>query len=240
MSREEVSALRLRTSRRLRALTAGLLACAAVATAGLVAGATPAQAAPCATEGHAYLTQPGRVIFSGYNGDKRFGLPRITAAQGELFRIGGNGINPYPIYGRPNITWSATGPTGFIDFLPGVRNYRSIWAQDNCVVHEEGPFPVTAPPGTYRIYATYTSGNHPGVTVLDEVAEVQVIPRPTPPVPSPAPTPQPSSSGTAAASTAGSESMMSPGYSEPPPGGGGGGGDPDPDPCETCPLPIAE
>jgi hypothetical protein len=240
MSREEVSALRLRASRRLRAFTAGLLACAAVVTAGLVVGATPAQAAPCVTEGHAYLTQPGRVYFSGYNGDKSLGVPRITAVQGELFRIGGNGINPFPIYGRPNITWTATGPDGFIDFFPGVRHYSSIWAQDNCVVHEEGPFPVTAPPGLYQIFATYTSGNHPGVLRLDEVAVVQVIPRPIPPVPSPAPTPLPSSSEVAAASSAGSESRMSPGYSEPPPGGGGGGDPaPDPDPCGSCP-PIME
>jgi hypothetical protein len=116
--REEVSALRLRTSRRLRALTAGLLACAAVVAAGLVVGATPAQAATCATEGHAYLTQPGKVYFSGYNGDTRFGVPRITATQGELFRLGGNGINPYPINGRADITWSAIGPGGFIDSCP--------------------------------------------------------------------------------------------------------------------------
>jgi hypothetical protein len=73
--------LRLRTSR-LRTLTAGLLACAAALTAGLVVGATPAQAVLCATEGHAYLTQPGRVYFSGYNGNKSLGVPRITAASG--------------------------------------------------------------------------------------------------------------------------------------------------------------
>jgi len=217
--------LRLRTSRRLRALTAGLLAGAAVLTAGLVVGATPAQAATCATEGHAYLTQPGKVYFSGYNGDSRFGLPRITAAQGELFRLGGNGINPYPVNGRADIRWKAAGPGGFIDFFPGVPLYHTLWAHDNCVVHEEGPFPVTAPPGTYRIYAFYTSGNHPGAEVLDEVAEMQVIPGPIAPQPSPGPTPQ---------STGVADSMMSPGYSEPPPDGGGGG-DPDPNPCETCP-----
>lgn len=241
MSREEVSALRLRTSRRLRALTAGLLACAAVVTAGLVVGATPAQAALCVTEGHAYLTQPGKVYFSGYNGNKSLGVPRIVATQGELFRLGGNGINPFPIYGRADITWSASGPAGFIDFFPGVRNYHSVWAKDNCVVHEEGPFPVTAPPGLYQIFAIYNSGNRPpgaANVVLDEVAEMQVLPAPTPPQPSPAPTPQLSSSGAAAALTDVADSMMSPGYSEPPPDGGGGG-DPDPDPCESCP-PILE
>lgn len=221
--------MRLHTSRRLRALAAGLLAGAAVVTAGLVVGATPAQAATCATEGHAYLTQPGKVYFSGYNGDQRFGRPRIVAFQGELFRLGGNGINPYPNQGRPDITWKATGPTGFIDFFPGVPEYHSFWARDNCVVHEEGPFPVTAPPGTYRIYAFYTPGNHPGSPpVLDEVAEVLVLPG-LPPISSAS-----QSTADAVSSTAGSESMMSSGSSEPPPGGGGGG-DPDPPPCETCP-----
>jgi hypothetical protein len=242
MSREEVSSLRLRTSRRLRALTAGLLACAAVVTAGLVVGAAPAQAALCATKGHAYLTQPGRVYFSGYNGDKSLGVPRIVATQGELFRLGGNGINPFPIYGRADITWRAEkmlGPdptldSGQIDFFPGVGSYHSVWAKDNCVVHEEGPFPVTAPPGLYRIWAIYNSGNHPGAgnAVLDEVAHMQVLPG-LPPISSAS-----QSTADAVSSTAASESMMSPGYSEPPPGGGGGA-DPDPDRCESCP-PILE
>jgi len=220
--------LRLHISRRLRALTAALLTGAVVVTAGLVVGATPAQAATCVTEGHAYLTQPGKVYFSGYNGDNTLGRPRIIAFQGELFRLGGNGINPYPSKGTVDIRWKAAGPAGYIDFFPGVPTYHSLWAHDNCVVHEEGPFPVTAPPGTYRIYAFYTSGNHPDSPVLDEVAEMLVLPG-LPPISSAS-----QSTADAVSSTPGSESMMSSGYSEPPPGGGGGG-DPDPPPCETCP-----
>jgi hypothetical protein len=77
------------------------------------------------------------VYFSGYNGDKRFGVPRITAFQGELFRLGGNGINPYPGNGRPDITWRADkmlGPdptldSGQIDFFPGVGSYHSLVLQ---------------------------------------------------------------------------------------------------------------
>ena len=60
-----------------------------------VLDAPSAGAARCATAGHAYLTQPGRTIFSGFEGDQRFGVPMVTYAQGaQSFRLGGNGISP--------------------------------------------------------------------------------------------------------------------------------------------------
>jgi hypothetical protein len=192
-----------------------------------VVDAAPAQAAPCETDGHAYLTQPGRVIFSGYNADKRFGVPRIITFQGDRFRLGGNGINPNGPRADNHIRWRAerrSGPgdaavsLGSINFLPGVFSYISVSAQDNCVVHEEGPFPVSADPGHYRIYALYVSGNNarPDVVNVDPVADLQVFPAPTGPQPSPGPTPRLSSSGAATASTDVADSMMSSGYTDPP------------------------
>lgn len=102
-------------------------------------------------------------------------------------------------------------------------------------MHEEGPYRVTAPPGTYRIFATYPSGNSPGRgRIFDVVADVQVFPG-LPPISSAS-----QSTADPGSSTAASESMLSLASSEPPPGGGGGG-DPDPTPCEgICPVdPIA-
>jgi hypothetical protein len=49
--------VRFGTNPRRAARAATLLACAALLSAGLAIGATPAQAAMCATEGHVYLTR---------------------------------------------------------------------------------------------------------------------------------------------------------------------------------------
>lgn len=227
--------LRIRTRRRARA--AGLLVCAAVVATGLtVVGATPAQAYACATEGHAYLTQPGgQVHFSGYNGDQRFGVPSIVVSQGQPLSVGGNGIYPFFANGRFGIGWRAekwTGPgpgnfsLGSINFFPNVALYETRSAYDNCVVHEQGPFPVAAPVGHYRIFANYTPGKHfPGEGVTDVVADVEVLPG----------LPRISSAGQANAATNTTENLMSPASSEPDPGGGGG--DPNPPPCDPC-LPI--
>ena len=66
----------------------------AVAVVGAI-DASPVSAARCATAGHAYLTQPGRVIFSGFEGNQQFGVPTVTYAQGtQSFGLGGNGISP--------------------------------------------------------------------------------------------------------------------------------------------------
>jgi hypothetical protein len=47
-----------------------------------------------------------------------------------------------------------------INFLNGSESDEQA-AGDNCVANEKGPYPVTAPPGVYRIVATYTPGKHP-------------------------------------------------------------------------------
>ena len=85
----------------LRPRKRAVLALAALATSlGAVTatgalGAPTASAARCATAGHAYLTQPGRTIFSGFEGNQQFGVPTVTYAQGtQAFRLGGNGISP--------------------------------------------------------------------------------------------------------------------------------------------------
>jgi len=206
--------------------------------ASLMVAAAPAQAATCATEGHAYLTQPGKAYFSGFNGDRSLGVPHVTVYQGERFRYGGNGINPFPRYGDTGIVWAAAeidrfggDVTGQINFLDGFEtSYQP--ARDNCVANELGPYPVTAPTGFYLIRAIYTPGNHPGFTAFDNVVELQVI---APPVPSPGPVP-----GTNSAMSdhvEGSISLLGPDSAEPTPGGGGG--DPDPSPCggaQECPI----
>ena len=73
-----------------------MLAGAATAAAALIAaGANPADAATCQTAGHAYLTQPGRLFFSGFEGNVQNGVPTAYASQGVTsFRVGGNGIKP--------------------------------------------------------------------------------------------------------------------------------------------------
>ncbi len=109
------------------------------------------------------------MLVSGLNGDRRWGIP--TFRQGDQFRVGGNGIQPAEagVASAPTrITFSSFTtnssfqfPTGEIDFLPNVRDYRTQPTRENCVVHEEGPFRVVAPPGSYRITATYP-GCEPG------------------------------------------------------------------------------
>src|SRR5262245_64576905 len=134
-----------------RALIASmaLAASAGAVTAVSVVGAAPANAARCATAGHAYLTQPGRVIFSGYEGNQQFGVPTVTYAQGtEAFRLGGNGISPgsgidFFVFDR-----NTGAQVGFVPGRPA--QYYTSTARSNCVVNENGPFFFTLPPGNYR------------------------------------------------------------------------------------------
>jgi hypothetical protein len=197
---------------------AGLLAALAAMTTVLVLGATPApaQAVVCETPGHAYLTQPGKIYVSGYEGKENFGIPRIVAYQGQLFHLGGNGILPDSKINFESFRYPGPGETSGtrIDVLPSLSNYYTRDAQDNCVVHEEGPYRVTAPPGRYRIFATYRSGNNTARgPIPDVVADFEILQGP---VPSPAPTPLPLSDADA-------ESLMTPDSPEPPPA-------PDPEP----------
>lgn len=220
----------------LRVLAAAMLVGAAALTG--LSSAAPAQAATCVTEGHAYLTQPGFVYFSGYNGDRSLGVPRLIVEQGERFSYGGNGIGPSALDGVREINWQAARISGLggevigqINFLNG-QEVDDQAAGDNCVANEKGPFPVMAPPGFYLIQASYTPGKHPGMFVRDRVVELEVRRGPQ--------------TADVAASTAnGSTSSTSAGDSllgTPPPSGGGGGGgtDPDPNPCGIQICPIAQ
>jgi hypothetical protein len=169
-----------------RPLTRALLGLAtlAVVTAGAALAAPAASAAArCATAGHAYLTQPGKVIFSGFEGNQQFGVPTVTYAQGtQAFGLGGNGISPgsgidFFVFDRN------TGAQ--VGFVPGrAAQYYTSTARSNCVVNENGPFFFTLQPGNYRVVANYFPGNNFRL-VSDHVANIDVLPPPPPPPPPP-------------------------------------------------------
>src|SRR5262245_16047098 len=166
-----------------RALIASMTlpASAGAFTAVGVAPAGPASAARCPTARHAYLTQPGRAYFSGYEGNQQFGVPTVTYAQGtQAFRLGGNGISP----GSGVDFFAFDRNTGAqVGFIPGrPAQYYTTRAGSNCVVNENGPFYFTLPPGNYRIVANYFPGNNFRL-VTDVVANVDVLPPPPPPPP---------------------------------------------------------
>jgi len=148
----------LRATPRVLKRASSLIAATILMAAVLVVGAGPAFAARCQTAGHAYLTQPGRVYFSGYDGDESKGIPQVNTVRGAQFRVGGNGLLPGTFI-RFNSLNLDTGQ--FVDFIPGRQVYQTRGAGTNCVVSEEGPLSVAAPPGRYAIFAAYTSGNLP-------------------------------------------------------------------------------
>jgi hypothetical protein len=177
----------LRLSSPARRRTRRLLAGAATAAATLVAaGATPADAATCQTAGHAYLTQPGRLFLSGFEGNVQNGVPTAYASQGVTsFRVGGNGIKP----GTRVIFQANDQATGApVPFFGNISSAQSNPTGNNCVANETAPITVTAAPGTYRITALYISGNS-GQGVSDPVVDVVVSPPPPPPDPYPYPDP---------------------------------------------------
>ena len=166
-----------------RALIASLTLAASLGavTAVSAVAAGPANAARCATAGHAYLTQPGRAYFSGYEGNQQFGVPTVTYAQGtQSFRLGGNGISP----GSGVDFFAFDRNTGAqVGFVPGrPAQYYTSTAGSNCVVNENGPFYFTLPPGNYRLVANYFPGNYFRL-VTDVVANIDVTPAPPPPPP---------------------------------------------------------
>ena len=174
------------TSRRPRRQALVALAMLGAVTAGTaisgVAIAAPASATTrCATAGHAYLTQPGRVYFSGYEGNQQFGVPTVTYAQGtESFRLGGNGISPgsgvdFFVFDR-----NTGAQVGFVPGRPA--QYYTSNAGRNCVVNENGPFFFTLPPGNYRLVANYFPGNNYRL-ITDVIANINVTPTPPPPPP---------------------------------------------------------
>jgi hypothetical protein len=164
-----------------------LLAGAATAAAALVvAGASPADAATCQTAGHAYLTQPGQLFFSGFEGNVQNGVPTAYATQGVTsFRVGGNGIQP----GTRIIFQASDKATGLpTQFFGNSSSAQSNPTGGNCVANETAPITITAAPGTYRVTALYQSGNS-GQGVADPVVDVVVSPPPPPPDPYPYPDP---------------------------------------------------
>jgi hypothetical protein len=231
----------LRASPRLLHRAAGLIAGLAVITGVQVIGVTPAEAEQiCHTFGHVYLTQPGRVYFSGYEGNQQNGIPMVVASQGELFRLGGNGLQEGTTirFFAQRVPGPGQESGTPINFLTGSRDYVTQPARENCVVNEEGPYRLTAPtPGRYRVFAEYTSGNTiDPVTgqerkVFDVVADFDVLPGlPTPSSTSllPSGDSDPSNAGPGPApqplqETAGTD-MFAPSSVGDPGGGGGGGG----------------
>jgi hypothetical protein len=160
---------------------ATLAASLGAVTVGGALNAPTASAARCATAGHAYLTQPGRTIFSGFEGNQQFGVPTVTYAQGtQSFGLGGNGISP----GSGIDFFAFDRNTGQqVGFIPGrPAQYYTTTARSNCVVNENGPFTFTLPPGNYRIQANYFPGNNFRL-VTDVVANIDVLPPPPPPPP---------------------------------------------------------
>jgi hypothetical protein len=167
--------------RRKRAVVAlaTLAASAAALSVGGALGAPTASAARCSTAGHAYLTQPGRTIFSGFEGNQQFGVPTVTYAQGtQSFRLGGNGISPGSGVDFFAFDRNSGAQVGFVPGRPA--QYYTRGARSNCVVNEEGPFTFTLPPGNYRIQANYFPGNNYRL-VTDVIANVDVLPPPPPP-----------------------------------------------------------
>ena len=168
----------LRPRKRALVALASLGAALGAVTVGGAIGAPTASAARCATLGHAYLTQPGRAFFSGFEGDQRYGVPTVTYAQGtQAFRLGGNGISP----GSGVDFFAFDRNTGAqVGFVPGrPAQYYTSRAGSNCVVNENGPFYFTLPPGNYRLVANYFPGNNFRL-VTDVVANIDVLPPPPP------------------------------------------------------------
>ena len=164
--------------RRVQWALAALMMLVGVTAASLV-GASPASAtAGCATSGHAYLTQPGRVIFSGFEGNQQFGVPTQTYVQfNQSFNVGGNGIRPGTAI-RFDLMNTDTGA------FAGTITTRA--ARSNCVVNEEGNALFTfLAPGNYQVRAQYITGNSNQFVLADPVTNLQVLPQP--PAPDPAP-----------------------------------------------------
>jgi hypothetical protein len=173
----------LRPRKRAVVALATLAASLGAVTVGGAIGAPTASAARCATAGHGYLTQPGRTIFSGFEGNQQFGVPTVTYAQGtQSFGLGGNGISPgsgvdFFVFDR-----NTGAQVGFVPGRPA--QYYTSPAGRNCVVNENGPFTFTLPPGNYRVQANYFPGNYFRL-VTDVVANLDVLPAPPPPPPNP-------------------------------------------------------
>lgn len=133
--------------------------------AGALLPASPAQAATCRTAGHAYVVRDGRVFFSGYEGDERFGVPTLSAPSGTQVTVGGNGIAP----GGKVILYLLD----VNDVLRSVKRVDAQPAQSNCVSNENR-WTIDMPRGRYVAYANYNAGNS-GALVGERVAFIDVL-----------------------------------------------------------------
>jgi hypothetical protein len=133
-----------------RARTFLVLACATALTA-IAASAGTAVAATCRTRAHAYITVGSTMYWSGYEDDP-VNVPTWNTFDGELHKVGGNGIKP-----GTQITFRAYKKGTQEEIALSSRYSRT--AGDNCVANEAGPFKVTAPPGEYEIVALFFGGN---------------------------------------------------------------------------------
>jgi len=148
-----------------------------VAAVGAVAASPAGATTYCNTPGHAYLTQPGRAFFSGYEGNQQFGVPTVSYVQNtQSFRLGGNGIRP----GSQIVFYAVNTDNGAWAGLVNGTNFNTRGAGSNCVVNEQGPFIFSLSPGNYRVMAAYLAGNS-GQYIQDVVANVQVQAPPPPP-----------------------------------------------------------
>lgn len=170
-----------RSVRRAAGAASAVVATAGVLTAVGAVAASPADATVCNQPGHAYLTQPGRIIFSDYDGTLTdpAAANTISVVQGNAsFRVGGAGQRP-----GTNITFQAVDRSnGAVSTIfPGRTSYTTRGAGSNCVVNEEGPMQLSMPPGSYKILAYYTDGNTGNFINGDIVAVVNVQAPPPPP-----------------------------------------------------------
>jgi hypothetical protein len=154
-------------------------------TAALAVGAQPASAATCATAGHAYLTQSGRVLFSGFEGDQRFGVPTFNTFRGSTFNLGANGIRPFDFVTFVAVD-PATGAELNLDFFGNGQASFSLPVGENCVANEQ-QFTVRVPDGRYRLTARYSAGNS-GARIDEPVVDI-VVDESNRPVPTPRPRP---------------------------------------------------
>jgi hypothetical protein len=173
----------LRTRTGLSTRIVGALAVAVAAMAAVLAiGVTPASASVCRTSGHAYLTQPGRVYFSGFEGNQQFGVPTYNTFAFDVFGYGGNGIRPGTQV-RFDVIDKATGAHAAV--FNGQSTLFSRIAGSNCVANEQATSLFAQQPGTYRVLASYFVGNTGQYVTNDPVVDIVV--QPSLPAPDPGP-----------------------------------------------------
>jgi hypothetical protein len=172
--------MRTHAVRRVARVVVTLVVLAVASVVGF-AGASPANAAtPCATRGHAYLTQPatGQYIFSDFEGDRSLGIPTLNLTAGQLssFNTGGNGIRP-----GTSITFNLWNLDNGVTF---VRGTQTRTAGGNCVVNEQGARLLDhLAPGQYVVTANYFAGNTGQFINSEYVTYLSVQPAPPPPPP---------------------------------------------------------